>query len=327
MTDRPRRVIRGQQPADELHLSFDRKVSPYATYQASRDRWIPTVPNSFGLPSGDSCPGMTSFCASCYAARNEQSGGVRELVEHNLRLLRAADLTGMVALLDHMIGRYESHADAAGIPANERIFRIHWDGDFFSNTYAAAWLVVVRRHPDIAFWTYTRSFRPPVDVIATLTDVPNLAVYLSVDADNAADAAVVVARYGDRVKVAVCAEDYQTGRAILPDRNPVVCPENAGRIGLTNEHGTGACVTCRLCPDDRRDILFSTSHRENAAVPVAVVRKRRSPQPRVVTTSTVCEGPGCDETIVRTGQRGRPRVYCSDGCRIAAYHARTRVLT
>lgn len=33
----PTRVVRGKQGPDVLHLSFDRKVSPLATYQASRD--------------------------------------------------------------------------------------------------------------------------------------------------------------------------------------------------------------------------------------------------------------------------------------------------
>jgi hypothetical protein len=308
-------VVRGRQPPGELHLSFDRKVSPAATYQASRNRWIPTIPNSFGLPSGDSCPGMTSFCAACYASGSEQSAGVRELVERNLRLLRdAGTVDAMFVLLDRMVGRYVDHADRAGVPPGQRMFRIHWDGDFFSTGYAAAWATVIARHPDIAFWCYTRSFAPPVDVVPTLAGIENLALYLSVDADNAAAAQAQTVAHPD-VRVALCAVDYETARGLIPprDQTPVVCPENAGRIGLSNSDGVGACVTCRLCPDDRRDILFSTSHVESVAIPVAApVRVRTTPNG--VALGTVCRNPACDTFVPRRPGRGRPRLYC-DTCR------------
>lgn len=317
----PVRVTRGRQPRDVLHLSFDRKVSPTGTYQASRGRWIPNVPNSFGLPSGDSCPGMTSFCDSCYAARNEQSAGVRDAVEHNLRMLQAAaDPTAMFVLIREMIQRYVAHADAAKIPPEHRMFRIHWDGDFYSVQYAIVWDAVIAMHPDISFWAYTRSFRDPVNVVPVLADRSNLALYLSVDADNAAAAASVAAEYPS-VRLAGCAEDYQHARALLPDReqSAVICPENIGRLELTNEHGVGACVTCRICPDDRRDILFSTSHREDAAVPVAITPRHRPP---VVLrpTETVCENPACGHVIVQRTGAGRPRKYCDEACRHEAYN-------
>lgn len=303
-------VTRGQQPEGELHLSFDRKVSPRAVYQASRRRWIATIPNSFGLPSGDSCPGMTSFCASCYASRSEQSAGVRALVERNLRTLQAADGTdGMAALLARMIDRYETHADQVDVPADDRMFRIHWDGDFFSVEYAQAWARVIRAHPGVAFWTYTRSFGPPVDVVDVLAGIDNLALYLSVDADNAERAAQVTAARPD-VRLALCAVDYQTARALHPPRGltPVPCPENTGRVGLTDDHGVGACVTCRICPDDRRDIMFATSHRESVAVPVPSPTRRQ-------TGAVDCLNPDCANTVPRYAARGRPRLYCSTQCR------------
>lgn len=319
-----RRVVRGKQPAGELHLSFDRKVSPTATYQKSRDRWIPTVPNSFGLPSGDSCPGMTSFCGSCYASRSEQSAGVRAAVEHNLRLLQATDLDGMTDLLDRMLDRYEEHADAAAIPTHQRMFRIHWDGDFYSVEYAEAWREVILRHPHVAFWTYTRSFRAPVDVVPSLIGLPNLALYLSIDADNAADASAALAL--PDVLAAGCAVDYQTARALLPDRPSraaVPCPENTGRIGLSDENGTGACVTCRICPDARRDILFSTSHREDASVPLPRPRRAEPAGPlHGPPAPTECPNPTCDGHVHQRLGPGRPRTYCTDACRADAYHQR-----
>lgn len=88
------KIVRGRQPAGALHLSFDRKVSPTGTWQESRRRWIPTTPNSFGLPSGSTCPGATEFCESCYGAASEQSAGVAELLERNRRLLVMLPRTG-----------------------------------------------------------------------------------------------------------------------------------------------------------------------------------------------------------------------------------------
>ena len=49
---------------------------------------------------------------------------------------------------------------------------------------AAALEAVIRRHAHTQFWTYTRSFGDPVDVLPELTGISNLAVYLSVDADS-----------------------------------------------------------------------------------------------------------------------------------------------
>lgn len=156
---------RGSQDPDVLHLTLDRKVSPLGIYQPSRDRWIAKVPNSFGLPAGESCPGKTPFCTSCYAKANERSAGVAELVGRNFRMLQdAGSIEWMAALLAEVVGVYTAEADRIGLPPEQRMFRIHWDGDFFSTDYAQAWAQVITENPGVRFWAYTRSFRAPVDV-------------------------------------------------------------------------------------------------------------------------------------------------------------------
>jgi len=259
-------TIRGRQDDPRyLKLSHDRKVSPRGWYQRSRDRWVATIPNSFGLPAGDSCPGKTEFCRSCYAESAEQSSGVGDLVNHNLRLLlEAGTRDAMADLIAEMIDRYCRVADANGVTARDRIFRIHWDGDFFSVDYALAWADVIVANPTIAFWVYTRSFVDPVDVVPYLADIDNLALYLSADAWNIDRATVVTAEFED-VRLALCGVDYASARR-LSDRPSIVCPENAERMPLMSEDGRGACVDCRLCPDARRDVIFSTSHRERVMV-------------------------------------------------------------
>jgi hypothetical protein len=260
---------------NRLKLSADRKVSPRAWQQPGGvrpGRWIPTIRNSFGLPSGFSCPGRTPFCESCYASNSERSAGVLAAMLHNARLLTEAEtVTGMTGLLGEMIGRYEREADRVDLPASDRMFRIHWDGDFFSVDYAQAWANVIVRHPGVSFWTYTRSFTEDVNVVPVLYNIPNLSLYLSVDDWNSQRAFEILVDYSD-VHLALCGVDYRTAQNLFfPQRpmNSVVCPENSGKMPLTSPQGRGACVDCRVCPDGRRDVVFSTSHRE---VAVAVRR-------------------------------------------------------
>lgn len=263
-----------------LHLSKDRKVSPRGIYQENfRDgagRWIPTIPNSFGLPAGDSCPGRTPFCKSCYAVISEQAERVGDAVRRNLELLQeAGTVHAMTELLGEMMSRYLEVADRKKIAAKDRIFRIHWDGDFFSIDYAKAWVRVIRATPQVQFWAYTRSFVHPVNVVPVLEGVDNLELYLSADEWNIEYARSVVDEFPS-VHLAICTADYRTGRALAGDRKAIVCPENAERMPLMSKDGRGACVDCRLCVVGRADVLFSTSHREDAtAVPAPRIRRSR----------------------------------------------------
>lgn len=314
-------VHRSGQGDDVLHLSFDRKVSPRGWYQKSRDRWVATIPNSFGLPAGTSCPGKTEFCVSCYADHAENSAGVAGLVNHNLELLQAAcDVDAMAELIDEMLVRYERHADYAGIDGRGRVFRIHWDGDFFSADYATAWSLAAHAHPSIDFWTYTRSFVPALNVAPILAAVPNLALYLSVDAANAEHAPAVLDAYD--VNVALCGSDYNRARALLDRPSAIRCPENAGRIALMT-NGTGACVECAICTVGRRDILFATSHVDDASAPVAVAITRRphggdnSAREGLPTHCLLSE---CGKPLPPPNGRGRHRRYCNRSCQTRAHY-------
>lgn len=240
-------------------------MSPRGIYQANfrngAGRWIPTTSNSFGLPAGTSCPGKTPFCKSCYAKRSENGERVGEAMRHNLELLQEAGTDeAMAELLIEMLDRYVAEAERKRIPERDRIFRIHWDGDFFSLDYAAAWAHAIAQFPDVAFWAYTRSFVEPVNVVPILVGIDNLRLYLSVDDWNREFAMVVAAEYPE-VLLAICTIDYETGRQIVGDRRSIVCPENAGKMPLMKD-GRGACVDCQLCPKGRADVLFSTSHQE-----------------------------------------------------------------
>lgn len=255
-----------------LKLSNDRKVSPLSKFAKAAQRWEPEVPNAFGLPAGPqgSCPGATDVCASvCYAARTERVfTSASRLVNHNLAALQACgdDIDAMAALLGDAVATFKAKAAKVSklrgvdVPL---VFRIHWDGDFFSTAYAQAWRKVILANADVQFWAYTRSFVPSCNVVPDLHDVPNLALYLSVDSANQAWAGVILGLY-PTVKAAVMAETFDQGQeamVALRGRRAPKCPENAQKVGLVNDSGQGACVTCGLCVEGRRDVLFSTTNK------------------------------------------------------------------
>lgn len=311
--------VRGKQSSEWLKLSHDRKVSPSGWLQKAHgkygDRWVPDIPNSFGLPSGLSCPGLTPFCESCYANNTENySPGVRDLVMHNYNLLKDASVQRMVELLDEAIGRFLRVCESKNIATKDRLFRIHWDGDFFSEDYALAWAVVMRKYSHVSFWTYTRSFTEPVNVVPLLAQVPNLALYLSADQYNVERAREVVAEF-PKVLLAFCAEDYASGRDMAEARKVLVCPENSGRMPLVSDTGRGACVDCRLCPDAKRDVIFSTSHMES--VPQML------PFPGVAAGK--CANPACGNKLIKKPGPGRPPKYCSPPCRWKMYRTSKKV--
>ena len=235
-----------------LIRSKDRKVAN----QVNAGGKQPTMANTFGLPSGKafSCPGATSVCEKiCYAGNLERVfKGVRAVLESNWNQLKDADQLTMVALLLEMIDDFRAECDKRNA---EKLFRIHWDGDFFSKDYVLAWSFVIRLNPDIQFWAYTRSdFAVP-----TLIDIPNLSLYFSADEANRELAIELKNKYG--VKLAYLAKDFATGKsdfAELQDKSAIPCPENNKKIGLISTKGS-ACVLCSQCVFNRNDILFSAS--------------------------------------------------------------------
>lgn len=260
-----------------LKLSGDRKVSP--TMRVKRDGKTADIKvyNTFGLPAGVTCPGMTAACETvCYARRTEntyRSAGA--LVRHNYETLVAHgdDVAGLAKELHSVVAVWRLQAAKHAAPL---VFRIHWDGDFYSLAYAEAWRDVMARFPEVQFWAYTRSFVEACDVTPILADVPNLALYLSVDEHNAARAAVVLAQY-PRLKAATLGETSDDAAVILAQlgrSNAPKCPENVKRLPLMvaqsgkrteavqpGDTAQGACVACGLCVEGRADVRFATKKR------------------------------------------------------------------
>ncbi len=151
-----------------------------------------------------------------------------------------------------MIDEFDKECDKRNA---QKLFRIHWDGDFFNATYTVAWKNVILAFPSIQFWVYTRSdFAVPI-----LTGVDNLSLYFSTDDDNWQLASELKRDNG--VKLAYLANNFAMGKErmlTIVNKAAIPCPENNKKLPLISQKGS-ACVTCSQCVFARNDILFSAS--------------------------------------------------------------------
>jgi polyphosphate kinase len=236
----------------KLIRSKDRKVANIVTPNGKQA----SMANTFGLPAGKaySCPGATSVCESvCYAGKLEKVfKGVRVNLMHNWDLLKDADHDTMEALLEEMITEFEEECVKRNAPM---LFRIHWDGDFFNDTYTFAWKHVILNHPNIQFWVYTRVKSAAV----MLKDIANLSLYYSTDSENKSVGVTLKKDHG--VKLAYLAKNFLVGQADMKEmigKPGAKCPENKKAIPLISQQGS-ACVSCSLCVYSKSDIVFSSS--------------------------------------------------------------------
>jgi ferredoxin len=235
-----------------LKRSNDRKVANLVTKSGKQA----AIANTFGLPAGKnfSCPGATSICESvCYAGKLEKLfPGVKTNLLHNWDLLKDADYETMVALLKEMIVDFIKDCAKKDAPL---LFRIHWDGDFFSDTYAYAWKQVIIDYRHVQFWVYTR-----VESAALmLKGQPNLSLYYSTDDDNKEIAHKL--KLNDGIRLAYLGKTFAATEGTMKEltgKPGAKCPENNKSIPLISSNGS-ACVSCGLCVYGKSDVRFSAS--------------------------------------------------------------------
>ena len=236
----------------KLLRSKDRKVANAVTPNGKQA----SIANTFGLPAGKSysCPGATSVCESvCYAGKLEKVfPTVKKNLLHNWALLKDADLETMQGLLTDMINDFIADCNKRDA---DKLFRIHWDGDFFSDTYAEAWKQVILNNTDIQFWVYTRV----KSAALILKDIENLSLYFSADSENIKTA--VDLKLTNGIRMAYLAKTFAIGQADIKEmigKPSAKCPENNKQIPLISQKGS-ACVSCSLCVYSKSDIIFSSS--------------------------------------------------------------------
>ena len=236
----------------KLLRSKDRKVANLVTPNGKQA----SIANTFGLPAGKaySCPGATSICESvCYAGKLEKVfPTVKKNLLHNWELLKDADHDTMEALLTEMIEEFIVDCERRNA---KMLFRIHWDGDFFSDEYAFAWKHVILNHPNVQFWVYTRVKSAAV----MLKDIDNLSLYYSTDSENKDIGIDLKTTHG--IRLAYLAKNFAIGQAdmkALTNKPGAKCPENLKSIPLISQSGS-ACVSCGLCVYSKADIVFSAT--------------------------------------------------------------------
>ena len=117
---------------------------------------------AFNLPSGFTCPGAL-LCLryanretgkqtqgkeakfQCYSAHVERWPSIRKIVWGNFDALKNMNIDQMVIALHE------------ALPKKAKRVRVHAHGDFFSQTYFDAWMLVALRNPDVKFWAFTKS--------------------------------------------------------------------------------------------------------------------------------------------------------------------------
>jgi ferredoxin len=236
----------------KLKRSNDRKVTNLVTKNGKQS----AIANTFGLPAGKaySCPGATSICESvCYAGKLEKVyKGVRDVLLHNWELLRNADEPTMVDLIENMIIDFKKDCDKKNA---EKLFRIHWDGDFFNDTYTRAWQYVILNNTDIQFWVYTRV----KSAALMLNNISNLSLYYSTDDDNKEIAFDL--KTNSKIRLAYLGKTFSATENTMKEltgKPGAKCPENMKSIPLISSNGS-ACVSCGLCVYGKADIRFSAS--------------------------------------------------------------------
>jgi ferredoxin len=235
-----------------LKRSNDRKVTNLVTKNGKQS----AIANTFGLPAGKaySCPGATSICESvCYAGKLEKVyKGVRAVLLHNWELLRNADEPTMVSLIESMIIDFKKDCDKKNA---EKLFRIHWDGDFFNDTYTRAWKTVINNNTDIQFWVYTRV----KSAALILNNISNLSLYYSTDDENKKTGHELKVNEG--IRLAYLGKNFAVTESVMKEltgKPGAKCPENMKSIPLISSAGS-ACVSCGLCVYGKADIRFSAS--------------------------------------------------------------------
>lgn len=228
-------------------------------------------PNAFSLLPGNTdarraeghCPGSTSVCrASCYTAGIEAAqAAIFELYAHNSAML--------TEILDMPARRQVEWADVLGQWIEREAaggFRWHVSGDVVSESHAEWIAEVCLASPSVRHWIYTRSF----DQAVCLTEISNLALNLSCDADNYEQALRFRERFGGRLCYLTTdgkVPNLPVGSVIFPDYNlrvrdgnpePTwldalprhtrrgVCPVDL--LGKTEQRRCGPCSMCLSDP-------------------------------------------------------------------------------
>jgi ferredoxin len=195
---------------------------------------------------GGTCPGATEECERiCYAKRITMDSPVWDVWARNT-------YTGRVSI-EHPL------------PPDAKIVRIHVSGDFDTTIYIGAWIAFVKQHPDVRFFSYTRSWRVSglLFALEQLRALPNVQLFASMDKsmDELPPPGWRRAWLEDDLRAisgggpgAEQGLEFYLGEGVhnftaMDGQSVYVCPEETGR--------KPNCQTCGYCVSGRRgDLVF-----------------------------------------------------------------------
>jgi hypothetical protein len=130
---------------------------------------------AWNLPAGHSCPAALECLAKadketgrltkgkdqlfkCYAAVTERFPSVRSRVWCNFDAVRGKGTNEIFEVI------------STALPIKAKIVRIHAGGDFFSQAYFDAWIMLANSRPEVTFYAYTKSVQYWVARLNTIPD-------------------------------------------------------------------------------------------------------------------------------------------------------------
>lgn len=242
-----------------------------------KTRFYPTQKNTYGLLPGPryTCKHATTEEGGCWSYSKTKKyhlcyvdqllniyKNVYTTLAHNTYILMHATEKEMIQIIDYEIQRFKQAEYRRFKRKNEGPFlfyRFHWSGDIFSEEYAKAIATVVKNHPDVTFWNYTRNF----EYIPILIGIKNLTQYLSLDPVNFNEGMRVYKTYYSqnnnlqisymskentfREKLTQFLQEHNIDKNNLPEWAVAAsfisaCPVDIGRLPLES-----GCAICKKC--------------------------------------------------------------------------------
>jgi len=199
--------------------------------------------HSWSITPIDSCPGRSYLCSRfCYARRgNFGWPAVQKQHYQNYLFSQTTDFVSrMVVEIKRLF---------------VRVLRIHTGGDYYDAPYIEKWIDIVKAHPDVRFFSYTRSWRQ-VELLPGLLHLgrlPNFDLWWSVDRETGPAPMIPGIRTAYMAIDDVDAQQAPSEADLIFRDKPktpmkrgngiLVCPvENK----VPGQH-THTCSTCQLC--------------------------------------------------------------------------------
>lgn len=179
---------------------------------------------------------------TCYVHRAFRVARVKEILEHNTKLMKSLDQNQMFDVLCAEFERFEKAEARSRDPWYN--YRLHWSGDLFSLAYARALRGAILQHPKTTFWCYTRSFH----FMAPLVGIDNLRLYGSLDPVNKKAGLLAMCYMGpgcEQVRACYMGKENDETLETVP------CPVDAGNMEIE-----GGCRKCGICVNGTKNVWF-----------------------------------------------------------------------